>query len=365
MDLETLPNEIITHIFTRLPTISSVLALASTNSHFHTLYHASSQRLAILTAAANAEFGPLEDILQLCTYNASQPAHVSRQVPISDALIQEILKVGRVAQQWEDIYPFKKWKDDYASRRLLFTSERFALRRAIYRLWLYTSAFHNRRHPRSTRMNMLVVAERSALLHNWPAAELAELYDVQLVLRDVVANNICPSNGRIRQKYQKRYPDSNHQLLFNIHLNHPPPTSTWCSTSPGSPSMNLMHTQSESKYPHHHPEHQSPLFPWSPSRHHEPSTEAWGDDINHYYIIEDMMKLSPAQILLLRDRCPLKAQVESFVRTEVDQGEGWFGENGETFCETLWSVVKGRGGEVEEVKAGVGVGELGVALLGA
>ncbi|KAK4569832.1 hypothetical protein LTR86_002801 [Recurvomyces mirabilis] len=361
MDLETLPNEITTHIFTTLPTISSVLALASTNHHFNTIYHGS-QRLAILSAAADAEYGPLNDIIQICTYNASQPAHIPRTVPMSDALIKEVLRIGRVAKQWEDVYPFKKWKDDYAARRLLSDGERYALRRALYRLWHYTKAFHNRQHPRTT------LAERAALLHNYPTVELAEMYDVQLVLRDVVANNICPSNGRIRQKFQKRYPDSSHQLLFNIHLNYPAPASTWCSTAADNAWLNPTMLQ-YSKHHHHQPQstpsngfHNRLL----PSRHHEPGAEGWGDDINHYYVVEDMMKLDPGQILLLKEKYFLKGHVEAFVRLEVDGGEGWFVDNGETFSETLWSVLRQRhmddvDGGVEGLKREVEDGVLGVA----
>ncbi|TKA61227.1 hypothetical protein B0A55_11203, partial [Friedmanniomyces simplex] len=90
----------------------------------------------------------------------------------------------------------------------------------------------------------------------------------------------------------------------------------------------------------------------------------WGDDINHYYVVEDMLKLDPQQLLFLRDRCPLKMQVEGFIRTRVEGGEGgWFVNNGETFSETLWAVVRQRGGEVEGFKAAVGDGEMGVAVV--
>ena len=227
--LETLPNEILTHLYTTLPNIDSVLALASTCKHFHSVYHGS-QRLAILTSVADTEFGPLDDILQICTFNASQPAHHHREAPMSDALLREVLKIGYVAKQWEDIYPFKKWKADFASRRLLTRSERYVMRRAMYRLWLFSRAFHSRLYPRTVRNLPQVLAERAALLHNFSTPELAEMLDVHLVLKDVVANNVCPSNGKIRQKFQKRYPDSNPQLLFNIHLNYPPPAASWCAT---------------------------------------------------------------------------------------------------------------------------------------
>ncbi|SMR56635.1 unnamed protein product [Zymoseptoria tritici ST99CH_1E4] len=340
MFFDTLPNEILGHIYLSLPDISSVIALSSTSHRFHSAYH-SSKKLEILQDAADAEFGPLHDIVQLLTQNASQPAHIRREVPMSEALLHQILKVGRVAQKYEEIYPFKKWKTDFANRRLLSTSERYTLRQALYRLWLFDKAFHTSSHVRTCRGMPSIVRERASLLHNFSTTELAAMLDVHAVLRDMVANNICPSNGRIRQKFQKRYPESNQQLLFNIHLNYPPAPSSFVGEG--------WSTFGAGRY-------QSRL---APTRWHEPGAEGWGDDISHYYIIEDMMKLDPEQLLYLRDNCHLKAQVESHVR---GLGE-WFVNNGETFSETLGFVIKQRGGDVEDLKVAVEEGEAGVALV--
>lgn len=80
------------------------------------------------------------------------------------------------------------------------------------------------------------------------------------------------------------------------------------------------------------------------------------------------MKLDPAQILFLRDRCPLKSHVEAYLKMQVDGyavlggGDGWFNNNGETFSETLWFVLRQRGGEVDALKAAVEEGEMGVAV---
>lgn len=351
MEFDTLPNEIVTHVFRSLPHVSSVLALASTCHHFNDIYH--KQKLTILTEAADAEFGPLEDIIQIVTHNSSQPAHIRRNVPMSDALLKQVLGVGKAAQQWEEIYPLKKWKIDFANRRLLTTSERYVMRRALYRLWLFSKAFHNHRYVRTTRNLPQIARERAALLHNFSTAELAEMLDVHNVLRDMIANNICPSNGRIRQKFHKRYPESNHQLLFNIHLNYPPPpTASWCPAD-GWLSNSMI---TSAKY------HQTHLSRLQPSRFHEPGAEGWGDDISHYYVVEDMMKLDPGQILFLRDQCPWKQHVEAYVKGFEGGGE-WFVNNGETFSETLGFVIRQRGGEMEALKSAVEECEMGVVVV--
>ncbi|KXT10772.1 hypothetical protein AC579_2315 [Pseudocercospora musae] len=337
--LDTLPTEIITHVFLSVPDIATALALSATCHRCYGAYH-SSKKLLILQEAADAEFGPVDDIVQLLTWNASQPAHIHRSVPISEALLRQIVKVGRTAQRYEEIYPIKKWKTEWAYRRSLTNDERFILRRAIYRLWLFDKAFHNPSHVRTCRGIPEVVRERAALLHNWNTFELAQILDIHQVLRDMVANNVCPSNGKIRQKFQKRYPESKGPLLFNIHLNYPP------SYAPDSYYHNSQSFSSR---------HQSRL---APSRWHEPGAEGWGDDINHYYVVEDMMKLDPEQLLYLRDNCPLKSQVEMHIRGLGD----WFVNNGETFSETLGFVIRQRGGDVEELKAAVEDCDVGIAV---
>jgi len=342
MLLEDLPTETITDIFLSLPTVASAISLSSTCHRFRHIF-SSSKKLLILGQAAESEHGPIQDIVQLVTHNASQSAHIIRSVPISDALLRSVIKVGRVAAKWEDLYPFKKWKSDYENRRLLSDNERFTFRRALYRLWLFTAAFHNRDHQRTARAALSSMLERAALLHNYSGLELAEMLDVHNIIRDMISNNVCPSNGTIRRKFQKRFPDSNHQLLFNIHLNYPAPSSFVSDTHHHST------TNAASKF----------HTKFVPSRLHEPGAEGFGDDIQHYYIVEDMLKLDPEQILYLKENAPFKGQVESYVR---NIGE-WFDNNGETFCQTLAFVVQQRGGDMDEMRDGIADCTFGVIVL--
>ena len=343
MYFDTLPTEIVTQIFLSLPTVSSATALSSTCRHFRHVYH-SSKRLLILAQAAEAEFGPLNEIIQLLTHNASQPAHIRRDVSVSDALFKQIVKVGKVAQKWEEVYPFKKWKDDWASRRLLSVDERTVFRRALYRLWLFDKAFHNSSHVRYSRSRPEVMRKRAALLHNFSTSELAEMLDAHMVLREVVSSNVCPSNGRIRQKFEKRWPNGSHQLLFNIHLNYPPAPSSFIPSDAHYNNSALASSKYHARL--------------TPSRYHEPGAEGWGDDVGHYYVVEDMMKLDPEQILYLKEQCPLKSQVEGYIQTF---GE-WWTNNGETFSETVGFVVRQRGGDIEDFKTAIQYGEVGVVV---
>ncbi len=342
MQFEDLATELVLQIFRSCTSVPDVLNLTATCSRFHKVFGAS-QKLPILFQAAEAQFGPLQDAIQLVTHNASQPAHLLRNVPFSLALLKQILKVGYVAKKWEDIYPLKKWKHDFQDRRLLSNDERYHLRRAIYRLWLYTSAFHNRSHPRNTRMLPYVVQDRAELLHSWNTAELAEIEDVRGVLRDVLQNHICPSNGTIQRKFRKRFPETDSQLLFNIHLNYPPPPSAFEVHFHTS-----RHATADNKYL---PKYQSTAY-------HDPGSEGWGDEIPHYYVVEDMLKLDPGQIIWLRENAPLKGMVEAFVK---GLGE-WFENNGETFGQTLEWVIVQRGGNAEELRESIRTGAMGIAV---
>lgn len=355
MMFETLATELVLQIFLSAHSVADVLSLSSTCHRFRYIY-GSSKKLAILEHAAEKQFGPLDDLTQLLTHNASQPAHMTRSVPFSTALLKQIVHYGHIAERWTELYPFKKWKYNYENRRLLTSEERYRLRRAIYRSWLYSRAFHNREHPRDQRAVKLVTQERAALLHNWSSWELAEIADAHAVFRDVIHNNICPSNGSIARKFKKRHPENEHGLLFNIHLNYPVQSHT---TPTPFPSDGLsFHFNNSSTYSSRYSSSKYSL-------HRDIGSEGWGDDIPHYYVIEDMLKLDPEQILWLKDNAPLKGMVEGYVRAlgENHDGSNWFTNNGETWVQTLEFVLDERGEDVSEFMGAIEREEVGITVV--
>lgn len=91
MRIDHLPTELLLYIFRSCGSVSDVLNLASTCRRLRRVFN-TSKKLQILAGAAEAEFGPLEDIVQIVTHNASQPAHIIREAPMSDALLKQIVK---------------------------------------------------------------------------------------------------------------------------------------------------------------------------------------------------------------------------------------------------------------------------------
>lgn len=356
MLFENLATELLLHIFRSCTSISDVLNLALASHRFHRVF-SSTQKLPILMNAANAEYGPIHDIIQLATQNTSQPAHIIRQAPLSAALLEQVVGIGRVAKKWEDIYPIKKWKVNFEDRRLLTEHERFCLRRAVYRLWLYDRTFHSRLFPRTTRLMKHVVMERAELLHNWSTNELAEIEDLRLVIRDVVRNHICPSNGTIMRKFQKRYPENTQTLSFNVHLNYPPPALP-SARSNASPALLGPENPFSVKPRAVRSQYSTTPAPakLNSNIYRDPSEEGWGDELPHYYIVEDMLKLDPGQILWLRENAQLKEDVELYVRELGD----WFDNNGETFGQTLDWVMSERGDDVEAFRYAIADAEIGI-----
>ena len=355
MHIEDLPNELIIAAFSFCGSIRDVLSLASANRRFHHLF-SNPRKLSLLFQVAETQYGPLEDAIQVVTYNSSQPAHVLRTAPDSLALLKQLITLGKSADTWFSVYPIHKWDTDFEQRRMLRPQEEYRLRRAIYRLTLYARAFHNSRYTRTGRMLREVILERCSLLHNWSTQELSEMEDTRNVLRYVI-EQVCPSNGAISRKFHKRFPNSEHQLIFNlnVHLNYP--------TSGNDiflPSQHHFHTTQQIS-----PSSRASLAmsKYVATPHHEPGSEGWGDDIRHYYIVEgifssasaetalltitsDMMKLEPAQMMWLKEHAPLKGMVEVYIKNLGP----WFENNGDTFQQTLEWVMNERGEDVEEIR---------------
>lgn len=114
------------------------------------------------------------------------------------------------------------------------------------------------------------------------------------------------------------------------------------------------HAQSYSHGPFHVP---NPIV--SKSNPHGITVEGWGDEITHYYVIEDVLKFDPGQMIYLFESIASneenvtyntgnnsKGLVESFVAGFGD----WFENNGETMSETVGFVIGERGGDMCELK---------------
>lgn len=102
--------------------------------------------------------------------------------------------------------------------------------------------------------------------------------------------------------------------------------------------------------------------------------EGWGDEIAHYYVVEDMLKLDPGQLLFLYESVmtgavpstsTTTARKNGYAAAITGNGKGgvverftaglgdWFENNGETFGETLNWVVEARGEDAAALREDV------------
>jgi hypothetical protein len=310
MQLLDLAPEIILVIFRNCSSIADVTSLSRSCRRIHNLLSAT-QKTLILYRAAEFQFGPLHDILQLLTLNSRQPAHSVRDPARSDPLLRQIVKVGRAAKRWEEIYPLFKWDSDFASRRILSADERYRLRRAIYRHWLYAHAFHNPKYPRTLRRIPQIVSQRTQLLHNWSTKELVEMADFKATMRALISTKVCPSDSMVQAM----------RHLDGVYLPVPD-----VKEAIGLAAREYFHTTRDIG-----------CSDRDTRRDLDGCWNGWGDPVTHYYVVEDFLKLDPGAMLWMYDHCQ-KWQVEDY----LDSLGEWFYNNGDTFSETLDCVIKGR-----------------------
>lgn len=178
MSLTDLAPELLTQIFSSLHSIPDVLNLTQTCKRLHHLLR-SSRRLPTLFAAAEREFGPLNDIVRLVTWNGTESQWGSSDTPLvavaqNTELLKQILKIGRVANKIAELYPGRKWGEDrYLERRSLSKDEIWRVRRAVYRYWLFCEAFQNKMCTRLSRCLPRATEERNRLLRDWGSGKFS------------------------------------------------------------------------------------------------------------------------------------------------------------------------------------------------
>jgi hypothetical protein len=205
--LPGLPIEIIQKIYHECSDIQSVVSLSSTSRRLRAAY-IGSQKLPIIENVLENQFGPLYDAIQVVTYNASQPAHAPRKPAMSMALIQQLVAVGYTAQKWEAVYPILRWRVESEHRRILRPHEAYRFRRAMYRMWLYSKAFHSsdyleldRSFPRPGSKD-----SRLTFMRRFDDDEITEITELHDMLHDMIHNDLCPSNAIIQKQYSQSFP---------------------------------------------------------------------------------------------------------------------------------------------------------------
>ncbi|KAL9090145.1 MAG: hypothetical protein Q9165_005425 [Trypethelium subeluteriae] len=294
MTFKEIPNEIMMQVFSQCPDVGTFLALAHTCHQLREVAFRQEDRL--LEKVLDRQYGPVHPLLQLAHYdNEGSPSDASRAIQAHQ--LPALLAIGRVAEEWCQIYPFKKWNDDdnVVDRRCLDGAEARCLRQAVYRVWLYGATFH---YGDSLGQNLDedTGEEQADYLRRLGTRSLADMLDFYHMLIHVLGSSICPSNETVEHRVRKRVGDSHH-------LNFYVPVAS------GSRPLLAINNPHQDEGVEIAPPAGHSFDRYKPTREHNPAQEGWGSGNAHSALVRRMTKLNPAQILYLRKHARTKMEI--------------------------------------------------------
>ncbi|KEF54736.1 uncharacterized protein A1O9_09178 [Exophiala aquamarina CBS 119918] len=341
MAMQELAPEILVHIFEALSSASDIINLSLTCRCFHTLLP-SSQKLTLFYNAMDQTMGPVEEIIQLLTFNGNQLLHIRRTPPLSYALLTQIAHVGRVGQRFVALYPTLKWVEDQSvNRRFLRKDEARRLRRAVYRFWFYSQAFHSSPAYRYLRSNT-TSSERLQLLRGWPTEDLLDFEDFRGILEQLLASEICPTDGDVYSRHQE-------DARVGFQTCHR--SAGWVDPSIMFPDLfhssrdeatlveSTKLTVQELRFKH---------------------MRGWGTDLDNFYLVQAFLKLTPVQMLWLYDNAVSKADVERYLEEQTH--DICFLESGSLVFQDWVTILHQRGIDVQQVREGIWDGVCGIGV---
>ncbi|EXJ65788.1 uncharacterized protein A1O5_11029 [Cladophialophora psammophila CBS 110553] len=343
MALQHLAPELLVRIFESLSSVPDIISLSLTCRYFYEILP-KSQKLALFFSTIDETDGPVEDIIQLLTQNSSQMLHIRRSPPLSFALLSQVTAVARIAQRYVDIFPKFKWPEaESVNRRVFDRHEARRLRRAVYRLWSYAKAFHQFPY-RTARTDATATIERLQLLRTWSNDELFELEDFRGLLEQLLATEICPTDGEV----YSRVPEDAQK--FHLSLQYP-----YLRPVASTPQVfnDLFHSSRDSDNDSHKPTVQELRI-----RH----MQGWGSDLQNFYLIQSFLKFSPAQILWLFDNAVSRTDVERFIEQQTH--DPCFFESGSMFFQDWVTVLHARGVDVQQAREAIWEEKAGIVVTG-
>lgn len=247
--LEGLPIEIILDIYHQLD-LRSIFSLARVNTLFHGLLK--KNKATVLLPVLQREFSPFPELLQVYTasdrdlsqygdtfqprrvvlrrfpgdvagiilsrggihpntalspeqvlfahiLNHGKPTPASilpppRSVALTTQDLDPLLRYCLIVRQWEELYPQLHWFSTPEDCRQLDETERFKLRRALYRWWLYAFYFHGELpRPRGGQPESFVNDIRSSQMRLYASRELMEMKDLFAAVKELVRHYIFPN----------------------------------------------------------------------------------------------------------------------------------------------------------------------------
>ncbi|KAF7945365.1 hypothetical protein EAE96_010140 [Botrytis aclada] len=231
MSIANLSTELVQKIY-EYSDLIDILHLSQTSKQNYTALRG--RRMPIIRQALDNEYGPIPSLVKLVMSDDSTKGRsivgtgarrniaVDRiiQVPdephLSPQLLSKMMKFGKAASRFVEIFPQFRWRQDYQDRRFLRLHEQQRLRRAIYNYWTYAILFHDEIYVQFNpgRLSQarvmgswflppvdIVFDTRLRLIESFDTVEILQLNEFLQHVVKLIELDLYPSDSTIQSQY--------------------------------------------------------------------------------------------------------------------------------------------------------------------
>ncbi|PQE29837.1 F-box domain-containing protein [Rutstroemia sp. NJR-2017a WRK4] len=220
MSITKLSTELLQKIYESCDLIDALHLSQTSKRHYSVLR---GRYLPILGRALNNSYGPIPSLHKLVI--SSEPEKKGRRAvgteirrnalvdrivqlpddaPLSIELMTKMVSFGRIATKWVEIFPQFRWRIDYKNRRFLKAHEQQRMRRALYHYWTYCNLFHDQIY---TQFDPDFPGERRPrdprlrLVRTYSTIELVQLSEFLKHVVLLIETDLYPSNSVIEASH--------------------------------------------------------------------------------------------------------------------------------------------------------------------
>ncbi|TGO61501.1 hypothetical protein BOTNAR_0128g00090 [Botryotinia narcissicola] len=231
MSIANLSTELLQRIY-EYSDLIDILHLSQTSKQNYNALRG--RRMPIIRQALDNEYGPIPSLVKLVMSDDSTKGRsivgtgarrniaVDRiiQVPdephLSIQLLSKMMKFGKAASRFVEIFPQFRWRLDYQDRRFLWLHEQRRLRRAIYNYWTYATLFHDEIYVQFNPGRLsgtrgmgswfsppveVISDPRLRLIESFDTIEILQLNEFLQHMVKLIELDLFPSDSTIQSQY--------------------------------------------------------------------------------------------------------------------------------------------------------------------
>lgn len=223
MSINHLSTELLQKIY-EYTQLEDVIHLSQTSRRNYRVFLG--RRMHLLEQGLHNSYSPLPSLLKLAISNESDKsrrpigteirinATIDRIIQVGDKpkltleLMKKMVKYGKTANRWVELYPRLRWRFNSDNRRLLRAHEQERLRGAIYHHWTYTTLFHSRTFTQYSPDPPSAAARddpRHRLLRTYSTIDHIQLSEFLAHIEQLVELDLYPSDTVVREQYMPAF----------------------------------------------------------------------------------------------------------------------------------------------------------------